>query len=296
MSLDVELATGVPRPTSVTWLVFDPFRQLFAMPVDIPSGGDEKLGVLAAQLDDTSEELRVVVSVGGLVTGDTLLETRVHANVNRVVTIESATPDTDGDGIPDAVDNCPTVPNADQLNTDGTGPGDACSGATDGGACGTPIVALHAGGPTAGDFVDDRLPPQRWNDGTPYALDVGSVDTSGLTCGAPAAVYSTYRFIDAPGSMTYTFTSLAANHAYEIRLHFAELFDEQAGQRQFNVYANAQMILPPSFDVIATVGAPLKALVVSAMAMSDATGALALRFESITGKDGAMVSGIEILP
>jgi YD repeat-containing protein len=34
--------------------------------------------------------------------------------------------DTDGDGIPDASDNCPTVSNPDQQDTDGDGIGDAC--------------------------------------------------------------------------------------------------------------------------------------------------------------------------
>jgi len=34
--------------------------------------------------------------------------------------------DTDGDGIPDSRDNCPTVPNPDQLDTDGDGLGNAC--------------------------------------------------------------------------------------------------------------------------------------------------------------------------
>jgi hypothetical protein len=35
-------------------------------------------------------------------------------------------PDTDGDGIPDASDNCPTVPNPGQVNSDGDTYGDAC--------------------------------------------------------------------------------------------------------------------------------------------------------------------------
>src|SRR5262249_6329046 len=34
--------------------------------------------------------------------------------------------DTDGDGIPDAQDNCPAVSNANQLDTDGDGIGNAC--------------------------------------------------------------------------------------------------------------------------------------------------------------------------
>jgi hypothetical protein len=40
--------------------------------------------------------------------------------------IRIAVGDSDGDGIPDADDNCPTTPNADQVDTDGDGIGDAC--------------------------------------------------------------------------------------------------------------------------------------------------------------------------
>ncbi len=40
-------------------------------------------------------------------------------------------PDGDGDGVDDAVDNCPTVPNANQADADGDGIGDACDPLTD---------------------------------------------------------------------------------------------------------------------------------------------------------------------
>jgi len=36
--------------------------------------------------------------------------------------------DQDGDGVPDDVDNCPTIPNPDQADTNGNGYGDACDG------------------------------------------------------------------------------------------------------------------------------------------------------------------------
>ena len=39
---------------------------------------------------------------------------------------ESCIPDLDGDAVPDESDNCPSVPNADQLDADGDGAGDAC--------------------------------------------------------------------------------------------------------------------------------------------------------------------------
>jgi hypothetical protein len=40
-------------------------------------------------------------------------------------------PDDDNDGLPDGDDNCPTVPNADQIDFDGDGDGDVCDGDDD---------------------------------------------------------------------------------------------------------------------------------------------------------------------
>lgn len=48
-------------------------------------------------------------------------QTRVTARLAR------STPDGDADGVPDAVDDCPTVANADQRDSEGDGSGDACA-------------------------------------------------------------------------------------------------------------------------------------------------------------------------
>jgi hypothetical protein len=46
-----------------------------------------------------------------------------------------APPDGDGDGVPDAADNCPTVPNPNQADGNQNGAGDVCD---DGGTGSTP--------------------------------------------------------------------------------------------------------------------------------------------------------------
>ena len=59
--------------------------------------------------------------------------------------------DTDGDGVADAVDNCPSVPNPDQGNEDGDMYGDACD------PC--PPIADDAFVDSDGDGIDDQCDP-----------------------------------------------------------------------------------------------------------------------------------------
>ncbi len=68
----------------------------------------------------------------------------------------AAPQDTDGDGIPDSQDNCPTVKNPDQTDTNGNGVGDACDT--------PPLDNDHDGIPDSTDSDDD-------NDGVPDARD-----------------------------------------------------------------------------------------------------------------------------
>ena len=81
----------------------------------------------------------------------------------------SATADRDGDGVPDGVDNCPAVANADQTNTDATLPG---GGDADGDACDNDDdddgiadtadscpVNVNTGNDRDGDGIDDACDP-----------------------------------------------------------------------------------------------------------------------------------------
>ena len=57
-----------------------------------------------------------------------MLEVRDASNnpTTHIVRADPVSADTDGDGIPDAQDNCPAVSNASQSDTDGDGIGNAC--------------------------------------------------------------------------------------------------------------------------------------------------------------------------
>lgn len=71
----------------------------------------------------------------------------------------SAATDADRDGIPDRMDNCPTVPNADQADSDHDGVGDVCD------LCDGPSAGLvNAGGCT----IEQLCPCYERSDGAPW--------------------------------------------------------------------------------------------------------------------------------
>src|SRR5262249_23470977 len=64
---------------------------------------------------------------------------------------DTGKPDTDHDGVCDAIDNCPTVPNPDQANADGDSLGDACDPCTNGAAATKPKLTATKLLPPGGD-------------------------------------------------------------------------------------------------------------------------------------------------
>ena len=63
---------------------------------------------------------------------DVLVDTQsVSADVGKPESNGTPEPDDDLDGVPNATDNCPTVPNSDQSDLDGDGFGDACDSCPD---------------------------------------------------------------------------------------------------------------------------------------------------------------------
>jgi hypothetical protein len=80
--------------------------------------------------------------------------------------------DTDGDGVPDNLDNCPTVANADQRDHDTDGRGDVCD------LC--PHIAEPADVDSDGDGVGDACDPRPNTAGDHRALWVGFYDSADI--------------------------------------------------------------------------------------------------------------------
>ena len=143
--------------------------------------------------------------------------------------------------------------------------------------------AINAGGWSAGSFSADT-----GFTGGQIASTTAAIDTSGVSGAAGQELYQSERY----GTFTYTINQLTAGAAYRVRLHFAEIYWDAAGQRLFNVKINGQQVLT-NFDIRAEAGAKNKALVKEFTATANAQGKLVLEFVSVV--NNAKVSGIEVI-
>jgi hypothetical protein len=114
-----------------------------------------------------------------------------------------------------------------------------------------------------------------------------TIDVSGVTGPAPAAVYQTARV----GNFTYTIPGFAAGSSHTVRLHMCETYHTGAGQRTFNVSINGTQVLS-AFDIFATAGATNKATVQQFTTTANASGQYVIQFTTVL--DNSLVSGIEI--
>ena len=128
--------------------------------------------------------------------------------------------DTDGDGVADALDNCPSTPNAGQANLDGDSLGDACDPDRDGdgvldtvdsdGGAGTATAGFSdsvqgKANPTTGSVVSGSVMVEDVADPTKGVRVTAVTDAVLSVCGPPPAGRLPFE-LDVPAGMAVTVT------------------------------------------------------------------------------------------
>jgi hypothetical protein len=121
--------TSTTQPTSLSISVYSPTG---ALALDHAIKKQPLSGNVIVELPAKDQEIRVaVVDPGGLVGGARFLA-HAHQRVSAQLALappgsDAAHADSDGDGVVDEIDDCPSVSNHDQADADGDGRGDACA-------------------------------------------------------------------------------------------------------------------------------------------------------------------------
>jgi hypothetical protein len=153
----VDLAAGQAQPQQLQVSVYDRFH---ALALDVPTAGAALPGTLLVRVPAVAQTLRIVIDgrAGSIaLEGGAAVAIAAGHDNSASITMSSTTPDADGDGVPDALDNCPLVANHDQADANGDGRGDRCD--VDGGA-----IDL------AGDLAGDAAPIDLAGDAAPIDL------------------------------------------------------------------------------------------------------------------------------
>ena len=119
-----------------------------------------------------------------------------------------------------------------------------------------------------------------------------SVETT-VPNAAPSEVYQYERY---GKDFSYTF-KVPTDKAYTVRLHFAEVFDDEVGMRIENIYLNGEKVLA-DFDVRAAAGGANKAVVKEFKNLKpDAHGNITVRIQATpeSPDQNAKISAIEII-
>ncbi len=149
----------------------------------------------------------------------------------------------------------------------------------------TLVKAINAGGAASGSYVADT----NFDVGNQFSDTSTSINTAGDPNPAPQSVYQTCRW---NASFSYTIPGLTAGATYTVRLHWAELTWQAAGQRKFNVAINGTTVLS-AFDVFAA-GGYKSAVARTFTTTANSSGQIVIAF-SQGGADNPFISGIEIL-
>ena len=143
--------------------------------------------------------------------------------------------------------------------------------------------AINSGGNAALPFSADA----HFNGGN-TALVVNSIVTAGVSNAGPFSIYQSER----AGVFNYSLTNLMPGATHIVRLHFAEIFMNSAGQRVFNVAINGDQVLT-NLDIFADAGAKYKALVKSFFCRADSEGKITINYLPVLGSPKS--SGLEVI-
>ena len=170
----------------------------------------------------------------------------------------------------------PTTPNAAPTDL---------SSYTGTGACATKssAVDIDAGGGAISPFVADTDYTGGGTYSTTHAINIANV-----TNAAPSAVYQSER----EGAVTYTIPNLTAGSAHTVRLHFAELYWSNVGQRVFNVAINGSTVLS-NFDIIKAAGANNTADIQQFNATANSSGQIVISLANGSA-DQPLINGIQV--
>jgi hypothetical protein len=121
--LDITLDGHDAAPSSLTASVYDPHRALVlhrAVGTHLPGR------LTLDNLPSLAVPLRIALDGNGGLEAGAAVTITPGTTVHGSAQLSNSTRDTDGDGVPDIIDNCPTVPNPDQANQSGGTLGNAC--------------------------------------------------------------------------------------------------------------------------------------------------------------------------
>ncbi len=150
-------------------------------------------------------------------------------------------------------------------------------------------IRIVAGSDTA---VGNFIPDPNMQDGSINGA-AGTIDTSAANS-APAGVYNSERY---GSDFTYSF-AVPQGKLYTVRLHFAEVFGDTAGQRLEDISINDKPVLS-NFDPVGAAGGPNKAVVKEFTGIKpDAKGMIRINIAAAQAASdkNAKISGLEILP
>ncbi len=148
---------------------------------------------------------------------------------------------------------------------------------------GSSAIAIDSGSTSA---VQSFVADTDFSGGGTYST-THTINTNGITGAAPAQVYQTER----QGVFTYSISGLTPGSSHTVKLHFAELYWSNPGQRVFNVSINTAQVLP-NFDVVQAAGAKYIPVVKSFPATA-INGTITISFSRGT-VDQPLVNGIEV--